>query len=950
MVRICTLLVLFSGMAISGFSQNITVKGTVADEGDQTAVSGATITITSLHQGVQQHTVTNSAGYFEIKGLANDSFSVLISSVNYDSYQKLSAAKQPVTNLGILHISKQGKTLQTVVVEAKEAPTQQKGDTIQYNASQFKVNPDATTEDLIKKMPGITVDKSGTVTAQGDQVKKVTLDGKDFFGDDATAALRNLPAEVVDKIQVFDKLSDQAAFTGFDDGNSVKAINIVTKGNMRNGQFGRLYAGYGTDGRYSLGGNESFFKGNRRISLVGMFNNINQQNFSSQDLLGVSSSGGGGNRGGGRGGGGGQFGGNGGSNFLVGQQSGISATNSFGFNYSDMWGKKLQVTGSYFFNNSTTNNDQLSNIQYFTNHQNTSDSTLSNTKNWNNRMNFRFEYKIDSFNSITMTPVLSFQKNNAYTNDRSHTDSAGLAPVNRSLSNNTSDLNGYNISNSILFRHSFHKRGRTISVNLTTAFSNKTGNVYQQSDNIYYKGNFNLNDSLQQYNDQLTKGHQLSANIVYTEPVGKTGQLQLNYSPGVSVSNADQEVFQYDHSLDKYSRFDTSLSNKFDNTTTTQSAGITYRKGNRDNMLAVGLAYQYTGLHSDQKFPMMTTVNESYNYILPNLMWRKKINIRSNIRIMYRANVNTPSISQLQNVYNNTNPLYITTGNPELKAQWGNTLSARYSYTNTAKGTSMFANIFLQQNSNYITNATYSAFRDSALTPTVVLHKGSQLTKPVNLDGYWSLRSFFTYGMPVKLIKSNINLNAGFTWSTTPGMINYVSSLSNNYNYNGGIVVASNINEYIDFNLSYSVSYNVIRNTIQPTLNNNYVTYSPAATLNLLSKKGWFISNDVSNQTYSGLTAGITQSYWLWNAAIGKKFLKKQAAELKLSVFDLLKQNNSITRTSTVGYVEDDQSQVLQQYFMLTFSYKLKSFGKANVNAGGQNRERRMREGDYPSF
>jgi hypothetical protein len=195
-------------------------------------------------------------------------------------------------DLGTLFIPRSIKQLGEVVVVSKIPPVQQKGDTVEYNASQFKVNPDATAEDMVKKLPGVTVDRQGTVTAQGEQVRKVTIDGRDFFGDDATAALRNLPAEIIDKIQVFDRLSDQAQFTGFDDGNTLKALNIVTKANMRNGQFGRIYAGYGTDDRYSAGGNVSFFKDDRRISVVGNFNNINQQNFASQDLLGVTSGGG----------------------------------------------------------------------------------------------------------------------------------------------------------------------------------------------------------------------------------------------------------------------------------------------------------------------------------------------------------------------------------------------------------------------------------------------------------------------------------------------------------------------------------------------------------------------------------------------------------------------------------------------------------------------------------
>ncbi|HUP11707.1 MAG TPA: hypothetical protein VM187_05835, partial [Niastella sp.] len=310
-------------------------------------------------------------------------YRLIVESVGLGAFQMTVYVKDSsVLDMGNIPISKTAKILNEVSIFSSAPQVKQKVDTVEYSASQFKVNPDANVEDLIKKMPGVTVDRQGNVTAQGEQVRKVTVDGRDFFGDDATAALRNLPAEIIDKIQVFDKLSDQAAFTGFDDGSSQKAINVVTKANMRNGQFGRMYTGYGTDDRYSAGGNVSFFKNNRRLSFVGLFNNINQQNFSSQDLLGVTSSGGGRpggfgggggpgqNRGGGgptRGGGGpgggnfGNFGGQG--NFLVGQQNGISKTNALGVNFSDQWGKKLSVSGSYFFNNTNNANNQLTNTQ-----------------------------------------------------------------------------------------------------------------------------------------------------------------------------------------------------------------------------------------------------------------------------------------------------------------------------------------------------------------------------------------------------------------------------------------------------------------------------------------------------------------------------------------------------------------------------------------------------------
>jgi hypothetical protein len=338
-------------LATTTYGQNITLKGKIADKSDKTAIAGATVTLLLQKDSSQVAIkVSDSKGNFQFNGLVPAVYLVKISYSGYEKIQQKIALQASNATTIPFNIARIATDLTGITVISKPPPVKQKGDTSEFSASQFKVNPDATAEDMIKKLPGITVARDGTVTAMGEQVKKVTVDGKDFFGDDATAALKNLPAEVIDKIQVFDRLSDQAQLTGFDDGNSIKTVNIVTKSGIKNGQFGRIYAGGGTDGRYTAGGNVSFFKGNRRLSLVGNFNNINLQNFSSQDLLGVTSSGGGGRGGGGggRGGGGGSFGG-GADNFNVGQSSGISKTNAAGINFSNVYNKKLTLTGSYFF-------------------------------------------------------------------------------------------------------------------------------------------------------------------------------------------------------------------------------------------------------------------------------------------------------------------------------------------------------------------------------------------------------------------------------------------------------------------------------------------------------------------------------------------------------------------------------------------------------------------------
>ncbi|MCG2613066.1 TonB-dependent receptor family protein [Terrimonas sp. NA20] len=947
---------LFSVLLVSTLSAHSqSVKGKLVDLVDSKPLQGATVTISSLKDSTKSYNeISDSTGVFLFRDLPIDSFFVKVNYSGYAQYRQIVATNDsiPQINLGTLFIPKSVKEIEGVTVVSKVPPAQQKGDTLQLNASQFKVNPDATTEDLIKKMPGITVDRDGTVTAQGEQVRKVTIDGREFFGDDATAALRNLPSDVVDKIQVFDRLSDQAAFTGFDDGNSQKALNIVTKSGIKNGQFGRIFAGYGTDERYSAGGNVSFFKGDRRLSFVGNFNNINQQNFASQDLLGVTSSGnnrGGGNFGGGGGGrggaGGGNFGGGGGNfggggnNFSVGQQSGISKTNSVGINFSDKYGKKVDMQASYFFNNSTTTNERIvrSQLPVDIKTQFTDQNSRSSTTNTNHRFNMRLEYRIDSSNSIIINPSLSFQNNESVSQSIGKTYYGLNDSLNTSDNISRSNRDGYNIRNNILYRHNFKKRGRTFSLNLNTTFNKNNGESFN---NVAYRF-FDSNpptDSLQnQYRDNPTSGYNLSANFSYTEPIGK-GQLQFSYNPSYQKNKADQQTFAYEPFTDKYSVFDPALSNRFDNTVTTQNGGLTYRLGpSRDNQFSVGVNFQNSRLQSDRILPTPTTVDQSFNNFLPNLMWSKRMNAKNSFRIFYRANVNFPSVTQLQDVVDISNPLRVSMGNPGLKQSYTHFVSGRYTFTNTQKGQTFFANIFLQTAQDYITSAIFSPrLGDSTIAPGTELKRGSQLTKPVNLDGYKSLSTFFTYSMPVNFIKSTINLNAGFTYNRLPGLFNQEQTVTNNFVYSGGLVVASNISEFVDFNLSYNARINNANTTTQSTGDNSYVNQAVGGQVNLLTKNGWFIQNDVIYQSNTGLAEGLNTNFVLWNAGFGKKFLKNRAGELKLSVFDLLKQNQSVTRTVTGLEIVDEQNNVLQQYFMLTFTYSLKNFGTARPSRGPQ--------------
>jgi hypothetical protein len=941
MPRLSPLLFLSLILTLSTKAQS--VNGILQDATDKTPVSGATIKLIGSGASSKAYsTVSNNKGTFIFNDIPAGTYTLIATSIGYEDKATVVNIGSNTNDLGIIKVAKGAKTLQAVVIKDQVPTIKQNNDTMEFGASQYKVNPDATSEDLIKKMPGITVDKNtGAVTAMGETVQKVTVDGRDFFGNDASATLKNLPADIIDKIQVFDKLSDQAQLTGFDDGNTTKAINIVTKVDMRNGNFGRLYAGYGTDNRYSAGGNVSFFNGDRRISFIGLMNNVNLQNFQTQDLLGVTNSG---NRGGGgqRGGGGA----GGGNNFTVGQQNGIAKTNAIGVNYSDSWGKKIDVTASYFFNNSNTSNNQNINQQNIITKDSSNyyeENTLSDSKNYNNRVNFRMTYKIDSSNTLLLTSYLNFQSNNSLSDITgiNYIDEALQNKISQTVNNLTSDQHGNNLSNQVLFRHAFKKRGRSISLGITNSSSDKLGNNYLNAINNYFIPT-STTDTLQQYSNLKNHNNTYSFNLVYTEPISKKTLMQINYNPSFQVNRADQETSNFDNGTSKYSLLDSSLSNKFNNTYNSQTTGVTFRHGDRNNFVSAGISYQYSELKSDQVFPGVSHIDNVYNNILGNAFARFKFNAKSNLRIIFRSNVSPPSVTQLQNVINNTNQFFYTTGNPQLQQQYNNSLIVRYNYTNTPRAQSFFANIFLQTVNNYVANATYTAAKDSVLTNSIILNKGSQISKPVNLNGYVSARSFFTYAMPLKFMKSNINLNGGISFTNLPGLLNNVENISKTYNYNLGTVLSSNISQYIDFTLSYSANINTVKNSIQPTLNNNYFQQTVGFSANLLTKKGLFFNNDLTNQYYHGLTGVNNTNYWLWNIALGHKFLKKQMGELKLSVFDLLKQNRSISRNVTSSYIQDVNNQVLQQYFMLTFTYKLKTFGKGKPSNENQRDFRRF--------
>ncbi|MFC5269527.1 outer membrane beta-barrel protein [Adhaeribacter terreus] len=924
------------------FAQGVTVSGRITDKATQAPVSFAQVLLVSLPDSTLKPAQTDLDGRFAFSDVAIGRYAVKVLYLGYKPYRRVIQVAALPIDLGNIGVEEDAKRLKEVEIVGRAATAVQKGDTSEFNSKAFKTNPDASAEDLVQKVPGVTM-QNGKVQAQGEEVKKVLVDGKEFFGDDAAATLRNLPAEVIDKIQIFDQQSEQSRFSGFNDGNTSKTINIVTKPNMRNGKFGKVYAGAGTDNRYQAGGNINFMNGDRRVTIIGQTNNINQQNFSSSDLLGVSGGGGQGGRGGrggmgGRPGGGpgGSWNGNGGgaSDFQVSTRNGISKTHAIGLNYADKWGKKVDVTGSYFFNATDNVANQLIFREYVSrtdSGQVYNETSRSDAMNINHRFNFRMEWEIDSMNSIRWQPRLTLQQSDGTSNFFGQTSQFGEF-LNSSSSNLNTNLLGYNFNNELLYRHRFAKRGRTFSANFNTDFSDNSGERFLLSE-----GRSFVQDTLQvtflnQFSDLNSFSPTLGANLTYTEPLTDKSSLSVDYNASLRRSEADQGTSDYSEAEKAYTLFNPGLSNVFNSNYLTQQVGLGYRYNpSKDLQFMVRGMYQYASLKSEQEFPFQTNIDRKFNNVLPSAMLRYNLTKDKNMRLFYRTSTNAPSINQLQNVIDNSNPQLLTTGNPELRQDYRHFGVFRYSSANPEKSTNFFGMVSGEVAQNYIANSSVISRSANTLPGGIDFGPGKQLSRPENFDGFYRIRSFVNYGIPVTFLKSNLNVNASAIFTRDPSRIDGLLNFAKTQAYSAGIVLSSNISENLDFTISTNPSYNLVENTSQSKSNNNYFNQNSGLRLNWIIWKGLFLQTDLTHQFYNGLAQGIDQNYLLWNAAVGKKLFKNNQGEIKLTGFDLLSQNNSIQRNITGAYIEDVETNVLQRYFMVVFTYNIRAFGGGNA-------------------
>ena len=897
-------------------AQQGTVKGKLSDSTLQT-LSNATISVLQKKDSsLVSYTISDAKGAFELKNISIGDYQLFISFTGYEIYKRTFSisAVDRIADLGTIIMKPEFKTLIGVVI-TDASPVKMNGDTISFKANAFNSKPDATVEEVLKKIPGVQVQRDGTIKAMGEQVQKVYVDGKEFFGTDPKIATRNLTADMVDQIQVFDDMSEQARFTKIDDGSRTKSINIKLKKDKRKGDFGRATAGVGSSSRYE--GNFSFnqFRGDQRISLVGSANNTNKVSYTFTD---VSSQGGSSFSNGGATG-------SGMANASGGTSGGVSRPLSVGINFNDSWGPKIDFRGSYFYSdNSNILEQNKFRRNTFPGDSASETSTYSNIiyGNRTHRVNARWEYVIDSVNSVLYTANFSKQKFKGVAVDTSVTFSEGIEKymATEVRTNKQDERDGMNYSGELLYRRKFKRVGRTF----TFGWRNSPGGSDTKGINLSPITAYNNDGSIASFIDLNQKAFQENESGIntisasYTEPIDRNKLFEINYAFSSSNTISDKKTYDYDSSSGKYDQLNSQLSNYFDYSNTSSRTGFNFRHQLKKFNYQVGLAYQVSNLENRSvtlSTGKDTTIHQRFTNLFPTANFNYAITRSKNIKIYYRGRTNAPNVNQLQDVADVSNPLMIKTGNPSLKQEFVNNISINYNSFALASQRYFSANLNVNYTGNKIVNSIDS------LNPVTIIYKPENMNGSVNVSGSGSLN------FPFKKIKGlNVNLTNMMYLSRDANLLYKQKNFTSTFQVNQSAGINYGEDNF-DFAVSGAFVFNLVAYGVETGANTKYFNQAYSADFTYRLKNRFYFLTDFDFYINSGRSAGFNEDVFLWNLSFAKKFFQTNSGEIKFTIYDILKQNNGINRIIGENYFEDVKANVVPRFFMLSMSYNFNRVG-----------------------
>lgn len=913
-------IVLFS---LPAFAQQggIDVTGTIIEQSNQEPIEQATVRLLSIKDSALVRGVASSRnGNFTLKNIKAGSYLLHISFVGFDPlYQPLRiTGKTNPVNVGKLELSDGAIQLGEAVVIGKAAEVVVRNDTVEYNADSYKVTEGSVLEDLLKKMPGVEIDSDGKVTVNGKEIKKVMIDGKEFFSDDPKVASKNLPAKMIDKVQVLDKKSDMAIMTGFDDGEEETIINLTVKPGMKQGWFGNAYGGYGSKDRYEGNAMVNRFINNDQITFMGGLNNTNNMGFSDLASTMFQGMGGGGRRGGG------------------GAGNGITTSGNAGLNFSKEFNSKMTLGGNTRY--SQSENDALSKSSK----QNilTGDSTsyddkqvANNTRSNNVGADFRMEWKPDTMTNIIFRPSFSYSNSRDAETSNFHTLDGSMDTVNMGRSEYYSEGEGYNMNAQLEFSRKLNNKGRVFSASLSGTMNDSYNKGTNFSSTEYYQliGG-QENETIDQRFRYDNNSFNYRAYISWVEPIGHNNFIQATYS----FSQNKQESLRNSYTMDEtgdYNTLDTAYSKSYRNNFINQRASVSFKSQRTKFNYTIGLNLDpsYTNSENFVGDSVLSEWSRNVVNISPMAQFNYMFDKRTNLRIMYNGRTSQPSIAQLQPIADISDPQNTVIGNPDLNPRYTNNLTIRFQKFVPEKQRAFM----VMANGSYTLNDIVSKSIYDATS-------GKKQTTYTNVNGNYNGNVRVMVNTPLKNKKFSVNSMTMASYSNSNGFINTEKNTNKDLTLSerGGIDFRSDI---IDLGINGNIRYNGTTNSLQTQKDQFTFNYGVGGNTTIYLPLNFKLESDISWSTNSGYADGYEQKEILWNASASKSFLKNNQGTLRVKMYDILKQRSNISRSVTANYIQDMEYNTLSSYVMVHFIYRFSIF-KGGASMGDvQNRGRGFR-------
>ncbi|MFA6838006.1 MAG: outer membrane beta-barrel protein [Dysgonamonadaceae bacterium] len=899
-----------------------TVKGKIIDYSSKESIPSATIRLLRESDSLLVKGATSAVdGSFTIIAKPGNYISH-ITFVGYeDVYKNVHLSKDTLLiNLDTIYLAESSIMLDELIITSNPPEIVVKNDTLEYDADNYTVPQTAVLEDLLRNMSGLEIDTEGKITINGKEIKRILVNGKEFFSNDPKIASKNLPAKMFDKIQVLDKKSEMEKSTGFDDGEENMVINLTVKPDKKESIFGNAFTGYGSKDRSETNLMANYIRNEDQMTGVGGFNNTNNMGFSDM-------SGGGGGRGGRGGGGGGN--------------SGVGTSGNAGLNFNKLFSKKLEIGGNLRYDSNDREVTSKTYTQNLLKKGNTFEDEADQSFNSGQNFNFdiRFEWKPDSLTNIVFRPSASFNSNSYNSSGSFMTTRESGDTINFGDSDYSSSGNGRDFGTTLNSNRRFAKKGRNIGLDFNIR-KNESDNNAMNLSNTYYLGK-KTDDIIDQRIKNTNNGRNWNINLSYVEPLGEETFLQFSYNYRSNVSNSDKDTRTKDENGD-YTVLDKRYSKTNENDVDNQDYAINFRTRKEKYNYSIGFnAYPnnsvrktYIGdsLISDLTQNVINySPNAQFNYI-----WSRQINFRFN----YRGSTNQPSMNQISPVIDISNPLNISYGNPDLKPAFTHFADARFQYSQPEnKRFYMISTSF-----NYISNDIISSrFTDQ--------ETGRKENTFKNVNGNWNGDVRFNTTQPLRNKKFTINSNSYVSYRENIGYSNNEENLNKQTNLSENLGFNYNSTK-MRFSLRGNISYNKVKNSLEGQQDREYFNYGSSADVMAYLPLDFSIQSDLRYSTNSGYSDGFKQNEMLWNASIEKLIFKKKNGVLRFKIYDILQQRSNIRRNITSNFIRDITTNTLNSYFILHFVYRFTYFtGKGvnseNMNDRGRGRGRRDVNNDY---